>query len=289
MSKKEQTQEQTTEDTTEDTPGSGMISDTPDDAEHENVERDQSDDTAHESEAVGYMFGEVDIPNIDEALASVASLSDVIAEREAAEARELAQEEAKARASQQAQERRSAYYMNRPPLLNLKRGQLASVVPALVLMGVGAWLTFALATDATLTLGLLVAVGAAALGVVTLVYWLTTERWSQGALFTGLTALLCGGVLFWLAQENTLGADGWPLLVSAVGAAALLTGVLSAARRYAFLLVGLALIVVGTVGLFITTTTLDETVTDAIEAVGWVVLLVVAVLVVAPAFIRQRG
>jgi hypothetical protein len=236
--------------------------------------------------------GEGDI-DIEAALASVASLSDVIAEQEAAESAEYARREESARKVAEESARREAYYLPRPPVLVLQRGQMASVIPALALIGVGAWLTFALTTrDEGETVKSGIFIIAALLGVCAslLAYWLTARRWSRGAAFIALSALFVGGTLYYLAQDNAeLGVDGYPLLISAVGAAAFLSALLSQPRDGNQIYTGLLAIVGGIAGLVITTDSLDQNIIDAIKTFGVVAVAIALVLVFAPGLIRRRS
>jgi hypothetical protein len=80
-----------------------------------------------------------------------------------------------------------------PPLSQLERGQAASVVPSLVLIGVGAFLTFLLTTKTPLPsddfVGGLALVG---MGISAMSYWLSSGRWSKGSLVVGIVLALAG-------------------------------------------------------------------------------------------------
>lgn len=122
----------------------------------------------------------------------------------------------------------------RPPLMVIERGQLASVLPALILIGVGAWLTFALTTGAGLPSPLLLLAGViAAAGVIFISLWLSSERWAQGSFFIGSWLLLSGVVLIYLFQPDAAlnFASGWALLFVALGAALALTGFITHPRH----------------------------------------------------------
>ena len=77
-----------------------------------------------------------------------------------------------------------------PPLTTLKRGQLGSVVPALLLIGLGAWLTLTTTSGTPPDPLLVAAVVVGGIVVSLLAQWLGTGRWSRGALFFALLLLL---------------------------------------------------------------------------------------------------
>jgi len=242
------------------------------------------------SDSEAYALGEVESGfDIDDALASVSSLSDVIAEQEAQEAAEKRREEAQEQAIAEAEKRREAYYFERPPATTLDRGQTASIVPALALMVSGAGLTFAFTTaDEPPQIGLVLLAMAGAAGISLLSYWLSTERWSRGALFGGLAILGTGAILLLLAQTDDPGAAGWPLLISGLGAAIALSGVLSPPVQGRQVMAGLVLVVAGLAGLSVTLDVLDTDMLDAIQDFGLVILAVIAVLVLIPGLLARR-
>src|SRR5690606_31981615 len=152
---------------------------------------------------------------------------DMLAERDAAEIAERESIESERRAAEAEAKRRAEHYFPRPPLVEIERGQMASVVPALLLIGLGAWWTFALTTLETppgfgqMALGIM-----AVFGIVLIAYWLFSGRWSSGALFGGLTSLLGAGMIFSINQGIVDG--GYALLFLAPAIAMLLTALFSA-------------------------------------------------------------
>jgi predicted ribosomally synthesized peptide with SipW-like signal peptide len=231
--------------------------------------------------------------DIDEALASVASLSDVIAEREALEAAEEARREEAARAAEEAAQRRAAYFLPRPALIRLQRGQLASIVPALLLIIIGSWLTFALTlSDTPPDAGIIVPVVMGGLSLLMLTYWLTSGRWAQGTLFIGLAILLSGGTIAYLTQTETFGPEGWPLVIVALGAAITFSTLLSRSGSGSQALAGLIMIVAGLATLSVTTGMIEDELLDAAASVAPGVLIGAAALILLPALvmlIRRRG
>ena len=223
------------------------------------------------------------------ALAQVSALSDVIAEQEAREAQEQRLIEAEQRAYE-ADAPAPSYYFPSPPDVTLERGQLASVIPALVLIVLGSYLTFILTSseDTTFRSDILLYSGAGAIGIALLAYWLSTGRWMHGALFSGLSVLLTVGTVYALAQTDDPGWRGWPLLLSAVGLAALLSALLSARMRIRQAFAGILLIIAGLIGAVVTTDTLGEDITELTERAGPVILIAIVLLVTVPGLFRFR-
>ncbi len=159
--------------------------------------------------------------DVDAALAAVSRLDDILAEEEAAEQARLAREQAAADEAAQRVERlkHPEYFFAMPPLLITQRGRVDAVVPALALIGVGAWLTFTLTTSGAPPDPLLaLAVGAAALSAAFLARWLAAGRWARGALLLALLLLAGAAALYLVAAGPGLVA-GWPLLLLAPAAA----------------------------------------------------------------------
>jgi len=221
--------------------------------------------------------------DIENALASVATLSEAVAAHEADEAEYLTD------AEQSDKPHYSGYTFPEPEFITLGRGQIASLVPALLLIGLGTWLTFALTTDATLPgSGTIALILSGVFGLSLITYWLASGRWSQGALFGGLSVLALSGTLFFLAESNDPGPDGWPLLIAAFGGAILLSALLSPGNRARIIAVGLILMIAGIVGFFVTTGTLDADITDTIESIGPVILIICLVILLLPGLARFR-
>ncbi|MBC7813985.1 MAG: hypothetical protein H7175_22715 [Burkholderiales bacterium] len=147
------------------------------------------------------------------------------------------------------------YRFPRPPLTTLNRGQMNSVIPALLLIVAGAWLTFTLTLAQTPPDSILVVGALAAIVVLTLLgHWLASGRWSRGAFFFAALLVLVAAVVVYLTLPNsllTLG-DGWPLLLIAGGLAIVLTAVLARPTDSRLALPGLMLIVAGSAALSFT-------------------------------------
>ena len=235
--------------------------------------------------------------DIDAALASVASLDDAISEHEAEEAEEEARIAAEALVIEQAQqavreeaERRDAYFLPRPPMMIIQRGQAASTVPALLLIIIGSWLTFSFTTSDTPPSGATIAlVALAGVGVSLLAYWWTSGRWAIGALFGGTVLLLLCASMIYLSQSDGMGHEGWPLIIVAVGVALLLGVILSSPVGKHHTFSGVLLVMSGLLALAITTGKLGEEIFDLPAELALLVLIVVFVFVMLPPILKRRG
>ena len=227
--------------------------------------------------------------DIEAALAAVSTLSDAQAEREAAEAAALAVEAERELEPEAEVEAAPAVPLKSPPPLTLRRGQPGSVIPALALMGVGAWLTLSLTTEAgslnspVLALGVL----GAALVVILTAQWLASRRWTRGILFVAVLALLLAGALY----EDTvlrLGLAG-PLTLAAVGGAFLLTGLLGRPPDRHLFLPGLLLIAGGAVAAAAARGLLPGALLAGVAPYWWVVVAVLVVIWLLPVVFGGRG
>lgn len=230
--------------------------------------------------------------DIEAALAAVSTLSDVMAEQEAAEQARIAhiEADAQAKAERQARMDNPEHFFSVPPLTTLKRGQLAAIIPALWLMGLGAWLTFTLTTTRTAPdTALLILVIALGLGLTLLSRWLASHRWARGSLFFGLVCLLFGGLFFYLNQPNAPGiASAWPLFVAALGLALLITRLLTPSTQSRLLLPSLILIIAGVAGTVITMGLLPTNLTIVAASLWPIALVIIVVVWLFPLVFRQR-
>ncbi len=227
------------------------------------------------------------------ALAAVSSLSDLVAEREAAEQVALARAEADAQAEAERQARLHdpAAFFPVPPLLVPARGQLGTLVPGLLLIALGAWLTFSLTTTTALPDSplLLVAV-LGVLGLSFLARWLTSGRWARGSLFIGLTLLFLISVATVLTQVASPGwVQGWPLLLAAPGLALMLTGLLAKPRTPGLIVAGLAFVSAAAAGVVVTLNLLPADLLNTISPYWFVPLVVTAVLGLIPLVFSRRA
>ncbi len=231
--------------------------------------------------------------DIEAALAAVSTISDMLAEQEAEEQARIAREEAAAQAAAERQARleHPEQFFPVPPQLALQRGSLASIVPALILMVIGAWLTFTLTTTQALPdrnlIGLAVGGG---LMVILLARWLSAGRWGRGLLFIALSLLLTGAATFVLTQTNVLSlSQGWPLVLIAPGLAFIMTSFLAQPQDRRLILPGVLFIAAGAVGFVVTDGLLN---TDLLNFAGtlWpAVLAIIAGLWLLPLVFRQRS
>lgn len=232
-----------------------------------------------------------DALDIDAALASVGTLEEELAEREAQEQAEREYIEAQRQAEAEEAQRRASHYFPRPPLLSLKRGEMASVIPALVLMAFGAWLTMTLTTnDGKLNESLTLVLGMASIGLILVTQWMTSERWSRGTGFLGLTLLLSSGLMVFLANDTQLGYEGYPLVIVILGLSMLLIQFLSQPIGINLTFIGIALIVAGMIGLIVSTGIIEGQEWKDIAQVAWIpVLIIVLFMIGIPLVLNRRG
>ncbi|MEO8610451.1 MAG: hypothetical protein ABI690_21320 [Chloroflexota bacterium] len=230
--------------------------------------------------------------DIEAALAAVSTLSDMLAEQEAAEQARIAQIEAEAQAAAERQARMEhpEQFFPVPPMPTLHRGQMASVIPALLLIVIGGWLTFSFTTKSSPDASLITAITLGGIGLVLLVRWLGSGRWARGSLFGGLSFLFSAGLLCFLLSSQSPGLlQGWPLLLVGIGIAAALTGFLAFPRNRRLLLSGLGLIVAGIAGSIITMNVLSSDFVNTAASFWPVALIAVIIVWLLPVIFRQRS
>lgn len=238
-------------------------------------------------------FSATDGLDIEAALAAVSTLSDVIAEEEAAEQARLARLEAEAQAKIERQRRleNPELFFPVPPMLSLRRGQFAALVPAVLLIAFGAWLTFSLTTTRQLPDPALILSGAsAAVGLSLLSHWLASGRWSHGTLFFGWLLLLLGLLLLLLLQPafpvNLVSA--WPILFLAPGLAMLLTAFLGYPSDRKLIFPALLLILTALSGWVVTSGLLGAELLTFLASLWPAAVVVVVIVLLIPAVFRQR-
>jgi hypothetical protein len=266
------------------------------DADPVEVVASAGSDRADDSVSVYEQTDALAIPAVDDldvegALAAVSSLSDMLAEEEAAEQARLAQAEARARATAERQSRleHPELFFPMPPPATLYRGHIASIVPALLLILTGAWLTITLTTSTPPAPALIVVVAAGGVAVTLLVRWLSSGRWARGTLFFALLPLLAGLTIVYLIQPSTPGlAQGWPVLLVVVGVAFLLAGLMGQPVDRRMLLPALAFAIAGFAALALTTGVISRALVST-AALWWpVIALVILVIWLLPVVFRQR-
>ncbi|MCZ2097345.1 MAG: hypothetical protein LC121_14000 [Anaerolineae bacterium] len=175
-----------------------------------------------------------------------------------------------------------------PPLMTLRRGQLGSVIPALLLIGFGAWLTLT-TTGGTPPDPLLVA-GVVVGGIVLtlLAQWLGSGRWSRGVIFFALLIVLIAGVAVFSVQPGGIDLGrGYPLLIAALGLAMMLSGILARPVTPRLFAPGALLVVAGLTGLAITLGLLPGDLTALATPLAPVVLGIALVLFLLPLIFRR--
>ncbi len=233
--------------------------------------------------------------DVDLALAAVTGLDEMIEQREAAAAAE-AERERKLIAAEEARERNRAEDAARitamldnplpaPGTIPLGRGQVASLLPGIALVGVGVWLTYAYATDsAPATLAVMgVLAGVFAVGL--LGAWLGSGRWSRGALFFVLWGALTVGAV-WAAGVYLQPVARVPILLGALGAAFLLTAVLARPMSGVFALPGLVLFVIAGLVLAFGLGAVPPVLVNTLST-GWIAVAVLCGLIVLLPLVRR--
>jgi hypothetical protein len=218
------------------------------------MENDQEKPTNSSQDDLQTPFGAPtpdDEANVDLAIAALGSLATLTEETERTADGDDAEEAlAPALEAEVAPELASAPALLLPPLSALERGQSGSVVPALALMGVGAFLTFMLTTSDTPPDPLaLLTLGIALVGITLLSYWVSSGRWSAGNFFFGTFCLLCAAVFMLTTQLGLLALpQAYPLFLSALGLAVAFTGWLTPLTGKRLSALGITLALGGLVG-----------------------------------------
>lgn len=252
------------------------------------------DDTGFDAEqASAYDDAEVpayDFLDIDAALASVAALGDSAAEREEWEREQLATERDAGVEPEEAAHK-PLRSIQAPSPVSLRRGQLASVVPALLLMGIGAWLTFAMtAPDAVPVNPFLVAAALLGALVVTLLaYWLSSGRWARGAFFFAILALLVAGFAYYGTTLAVEASVIGPLVLAATGLAFALTGLLARPMDRRLLLPGILFLVAAAVSLAAIIGYLPATLLTGIAPYWPALVAVLAIVWLLPLLAKRRS
>ena len=222
--------------------------------------------------------------DIDAALAAMASLGDFLTEQEPEPEILTAEFTAVDVAPPSEQQSRTTLFPA-PPASTLPRGSMASVVPALLLIGVGAWLTFAYSTGTAPDPLLIIAVILAGITLSLLARWLSAGRWARGTLFIVSTLLLCALVLGVIAVTGA--SQLYPLLLSAVGAAFWVSAQLARPRDPRLMFPGSLLVVGGLVGAIIISGVLSTDILNILASVWFIPVIILAILMLLP--VLRRG
>lgn len=227
--------------------------------------------------------------DIDAALAAVSTLDDMLAEQEAQEQARIAREQAEAEARQQRELRlkNPELFFPMPVLMTSQRGRIDSVVPALVLIVLGAWLTFTLTTTESLPQPAWLLVAAAvSMGAIAVSRWLASGRWSGGVLFAGLLIVTFGVAFAALLISGAL-VTGWPLLLTAIGTAFILASVLLRGFDLRLFFPGLVVALAGVAGYAVTAGWLPGDLLAALTAFWPVIVVIALVVLVLPGLFRR--
>lgn len=189
-----------------------------------------------------------------------------------------------------------------PPMSALRRGSLASVIPALLLMIVGAWLT--LVYTGALS-GLLpadfapellnftpagiagIAIGIAAISL--LAHWLASGRWSRGALVMAL--LLIGAAVLIGVSLLPGGLDlprAYPLILVILAAALVIAGLLSRPPDRRVFAPAFLLALAAGIGMAFTLDLIPADILTAAAPFAPVVGALLLLIAIAPAIVRRR-
>lgn len=229
-----------------------------------------------------------DVLDIDAALAAVSRLDDILAEEEAAEQARLAREQAEAEQATLRAERlkHPERFFPMPPLLTVQRGRADSVVPALTLISLGLWLTFALTASETPDPALLLGMCAAALSLAFAARWLAADRWARGMLLLALLPPAGAAALYLIALGPGL-VVGWPLLLFVPAAALIGVGLLARPFQPRLLLPATLLIAAALAGYAVTADLIPPDVQAQVAPLWPAVLAVVAIVFGLP-LLRRR-
>jgi hypothetical protein len=177
-----------------------------------------------------------------------------------------------------------------PPMARMRRGQLGSLVPGLLLIGIGAWLTLTTTAGTPPNSLLVVAVAVGAVILTLLAQWLSTGRWGRGYLFFAVLISLVTGFFAFSLQPGGLSLiRGWPLLVAALGVSMIASSVLSRPLDQRLLPPGILLVTAGLLGVIVTSNVLPQRILAAIAPWGPAVLIALTVLWLLPFVFRRRG
>ncbi len=175
-----------------------------------------------------------------------------------------------------------------PSAIRLRRGQIGSVVPALILIGLGAWMTLSNAAGAPLDPMLVGMILVGGLMVSFAAEWLFSGRWARGLLLVALLALFAAGgsaLVLQSGADNALVA--YPLLLSALGIAIILSGLLARPVERVMLGPGMVFITAGIVGFLVLDGVIPATVLSTAAAYWFVPATIVLLLVLLPLIFRK--
>jgi len=166
-----------------------------------------------------------------------------------------------------------------------RRSQISTAVPALLLIALGV-LYLLKPVELTYTLSLGIGIGVLALSLV--MRFLLNARRERGLFFIGVILLFWIGLVISAIYGGFDIGQVWPLAVSAIGLAMIVTFVFERSHDRGLLLPGLILILAGGVMLPFTFGMLSNSLLSSV-ALYWPALLLLAVLALLPRVIRSRA
>ncbi|MCS7071380.1 MAG: hypothetical protein NZM00_07740, partial [Anaerolinea sp.] len=177
-----------------------------------------------------------------------------------------------------------------PPVQRLKRGSLPSVVPAVILIALGVWLTVQTTTDTPIDLRIVLIAGIGGLVITLLTAWLAWGRWSRGLLFIALFIIGSSGVLAAGAIPGGLDLTrGYPLLLAAAGLAVVLAALLGRPSDRRILAAGVIVTLASGVGLLITEDVIPGDLIAAAARLWPIPVVLIAAIWLAPLLLRRRS
>ena len=176
-----------------------------------------------------------------------------------------------------------------PPLSKLRRGQAASVVPALLLIAVGAGLSLYLTTnDEAINPAIILSVLLALGGMVLLSWWLSSHRSASGAFFFGSLLLFNAAAIFISNTPQGFDLAGWPLSIAATGLAIFLTALVVPHMGGRLAVVGLGIIIAAVAGVALTSNLIDPSIQEIAANVWPLAPALILFFLIAPLFRRNR-
>ena len=177
-----------------------------------------------------------------------------------------------------------------PRPLALRRGSPGSLVPALFLIGIGAWLTVANVTHTPVNPLLFGAVVSGGIVLSLVAAWFGNGRWSRGLVLVVLLALFAAGGGVLIADAGMGSAlTAYPLILSALGVAILLAALLARPRDRGLLGPAIVFIAAGIVGYLVLNGAVPAGLVNAASLYWFVPAVLLLILVALPLFVRRRS
>ncbi len=165
-----------------------------------------------------------------------------------------------------------------------RRSQVSTAIPALLLIALG---IVYLLRPSELTYPLAIGIGVGVLGISLVIRFLLNTRRERGLFFVGVLVLLWLGFVAWLVYAQADAGQMWPLSISVVGLAMLITFVFERTHDRGLLLPGFILILGGGLALLFTMGALPGYILTGI-ALYWPVLFLLLALIILPRALGSR-